>query len=100
MLSEISHGRGNRLFLEITGESGSLWWNEEENNILHTAVRGEGVRSEIFAFGNGFQDTFITLMRNFSEKKECPTIREAAQNVDVCAAIARSAARDSGWVDV
>ena len=100
MLSEISHGRGNRLFLEITGESGSLWWNEEENNILHTAVRGEGVRSEIFAFGNGFQDTFITLMRNFYEKKECPTIREAAQNVDVCAAIARSAARDSGWVDV
>ena len=99
-LSEISHGRGNHLSLEVTCENGSLWWNEEENNVLHTAVRGEGVRSEIFAFGNGFQDTFISLIRNFYEEKEYPTFFEAAWNVGVCDAIARSASMDSMWTEV
>lgn len=65
VLSEISPGRGNRLSIEITCENGNLWWNEEENNVLHTALHGEGVHSEIFAFGNGFNDTFAALMRNF-----------------------------------
>lgn len=100
LLSEISHGRGNRLALEIVCENGSLWWNEEENNVLHTAVRGEGVKSELFAFGNGFSDTFITLVQNFYDGKACPTVREAAQVADVCAAAAWSAAHDSAWKEV
>lgn len=100
MLSEISAGRGNRLALEITCENGNLWWNEEENNVLHTAVKGKGVNTEVFAFGNGFNDTFVSLMRNFYEGKEVPTFREGAQIVDVCAAIAESAAKDSAWTEV
>lgn len=100
MLSEISAGRGNRLALEITCENGNLWWNEEENNVLHTARKGEGVRSEVFAFGNGFNDTFISLMRSFYEGKEVPTFREGAQIVDVCAAIAESATKNSAWTEV
>ena len=100
MLSEISPGRGNRLALEITCENGSLWWNEEENNVLHTAVKGEGVRSEIFAFGNGFSDTFASLMRSFYEGKEVPTFREGAQVAAVCEAIERSARQESGWTEV
>ena len=100
MLSEISQGRGNRLALEITCERGNLWWNEEENNVLHTAVKGQGVRSEIFAFGNGFNDTFVALMRNFYEGKEVPTFREAAQVAAVCEAAWLSAQQDSRWTEV
>ena len=100
MLSEISPGRGNRLSLEITCENGNLWWNEEENNVLHTALRGQGVHSEIFAFGNGFNDTFVSLMQHFYAGEEVPTFREAAQVVDVCEAIAASAAHDSAWTPV
>ncbi len=108
-LSEISPGRGNRLFLEITCENGNLWWNEEENNVLHTARLGEGVRSEIFAFGNGFGDTFVTLMRHFyravaggeeNADAEYPTFREGARIVNVCEAIFESAENDSAWVKV
>ena len=100
MLSEISPGRGNRLALEITCERGSLWWNEEENNVLHTAIRGEGVHSQIFAFGNGFEDTFVSLMKHFYEGGEYPAFREAAQVVEVCAAIEKSANNASGWIKV
>ena len=100
VLSEISPGRGNRLWLEVVCENGSLWWNEEENNVLHTAVRGEGVRSELFAFGNGFSDTFAELIRHFYTQQEVPTFREGAQVADVCAAIAQSAENDSEWIAV
>ena len=100
MLSEISPGRGNRLALEITCENGSLWWNEEENNVLHTAVRGKGVNTELFAFGNGFEDTFVSVMKQYYEGGDFPTFREAAQIVKVCAAIEKSAGRESEWVSV
>jgi predicted dehydrogenase len=100
MLSEISPGRGNRLELEIVCERGSLWWNEEENNVLHTAIRGEGVSSQIFAFGNGFEDTFVTLMKHFYEGGEYPSFREAAQVAQVCAAIGKSAGNASEWIKV
>ena len=100
LLSEISPGRGNRLSLEITCENGNLWWNEEENNILHTAVRGEGIRSELFAFGNGFNDTFVSLMQHYYDGKEIPTFLEGAQIVDVCAAIEASAKNGSAWKQV
>lgn len=100
LLSEVSPGRGNRLFLEITCENGSLWWNGEENNVLHTAARGEGVRSEIFAFGNGFQDTFAELFRNYYEGKAYPSFSEGAQIVNVCEAVRKSAENDSAWTEV
>lgn len=39
VLSGVSPGRGNYLSLEITCENGSLWWNEEENNVLQIAKK-------------------------------------------------------------
>ena len=121
-LSEISPGRGNYLSIEITCEKGNLWWNEEDNNVLHTAKKGDGVRSDIFAFGNGFSDTFASLMRNFyravlqasdraasasdqvsaqaGEPAEYPTFREGARIVRICEAIRRSAERDAAWIHV
>lgn len=130
LLSEISPGRGNRLTLEITCQYGNLWWNEEDNNILYTAKKGEGVRMEVFAFGNGFTDTFRTLLTNYygevarrkagqggdgfgaagqgeaavqagrQPQENWPTFEEGAQVTAVCCAAAESARQDSRWVEV
>lgn len=109
LLSEISQGRGNLLSLEITCENGNLWWNEEENNYLHTARKGEGVHTEVFAFGNGFTDTFRTLLDNYyaairsgemPDTTGWPSFDEGAQITALCRAIAESGAQDSRWVRV
>lgn len=98
LLSEISPGRGNRLSLEITCEKGNLWWNEEENNVLYTAQKGEGIKAEVFAFGNGFQDTFTSLIRSFYAGNGYPDFQDGASVTKVCAAIIRSAENDSAWI--
>lgn len=109
LLSEISPGRGNRLTLEITCEYGNLWWNEEDNNLLHTARKGEGVHTEVFAFGNGFTDTFRTLLERYyaavlsgqlPKQPDWPTFEEGAQITSICSALAESAAQDSRWIQV
>jgi len=107
VLSEISPGRGNRLTLEITCEYGNLWWNEEDNNILHTAKKGEGIKTEVFAFGNSFGETFITLLKEFyaavekSKKSDSyPSFKEGADICAICSAIYESAKDDSRWVKI
>ena len=40
VLSEVSHGRTNRLSLEITGKNRSLWWDSEASTALHQGQRG------------------------------------------------------------
>lgn len=108
LLSEISPGRGNRLTIEITCQNGNLWWNEEDNNLLHTARKGQGVHTEVFSFGNGFADTFQTLVREVYDAVQAgtpkpdayPTFTQGAQTAAVCRAIYDSAKQDSRWVPV
>lgn len=105
LLSEVSPGRGNRLTIEITCENGNLWWNEEDNNLLHTARKGQGVHTEVFAFGNSFSDTFQALVREMYEviqgkasaKSTYPTFAQGAQTAAVCRAVYDSAKNDSRW---
>ncbi len=109
VLSEVSQGRVNRITLEVTGEKKNLWWNSEDNNILNTAVKGGGVNTEIFGFGNGFTDTFRSLIQNFYEAvgsghrletSVYPTLEEGAQIVKLCNAILQSSDANGKWVSV
>ena len=109
LLSEVSQGRINRITLEVTGEKKNLWWNSEDNNILNTAVKGSGVNSEIFGFGNGFMDTFRSLVDSFYDdvKRGCvseapvyPTFFEGRDIVKLCNAMLESADSDGKWVVV
>ena len=109
VLSEVSQGRVNRITLEVTGEKKNLWWNSEDNNILNTAVKGGGVNTEIFGFGNGFTDTFRSLIQNFyeavgsghrPETSVYPTLEEGAQIVKLCNAILQSSDANGKWVSV
>lgn len=108
MLSEVSPGRGNHLALEITCENGALWWNAEDNNRLYTARKGEGVHTEVFAFGNGFDDTFAALFRSFyaavaaggTDEIPWATFADGASVTAACQAMAASADAGSRWVNV
>lgn len=109
MLSEASQGRINRITLEVTGENQNLWWNSEDNNMLNTALKESGVNTEVFGFGNGFADTFRTLVNHFydavsagkeSEEPVYPTFSDGALIVKICNAILESAENDSKWVEV
>lgn len=108
-LSEISQGRINRITLEVTGENENLWWNSEDNNMLHTARKGGGVNTEVFGFGNGFADTFRTLVSHYYAAVETGTVPEApvypdfsegALIVKICNAILESADADGRWTAV
>lgn len=108
-LSEISQGRYNHLSLEITGEKQSLWWNAEENNVLNFAQSGGTVQKNVFAFGNGFADTFRTLVAEFYKDVEAggaceapiyPIFDDGMRNVILCNAILESAGNDSKWVKI
>ncbi|MCI5699645.1 MAG: Gfo/Idh/MocA family oxidoreductase [Lachnospiraceae bacterium] len=109
LLSEVSQGRVNRITLEVTGEKMNLWWNSEDNNLLNTAVKGGGVNTEIFAFGNGFMDTFRSLVTSFyedvkngrvSENPVYPTFEDGKAIVRLCNAMLTSADLDGKWVSV
>lgn len=106
-LSEISQGRINRITLEVTGENKNLWWNSEDNNILHTAVKGGGVNTEVFGFGNGFGDTFRSLVQHYytavqkgvvPQSPLYPDFYEGAAIVKICNAILESSVASGQWV--
>lgn len=107
LLSGVSQGRGNYLSLEITCENGNIWWNEEENNVLNIGRKGEGIQKEVFAFGNGFADTFRSLMRAFYDAVEkgektdgYPGFDNGAAICRVCCAIWESAQQDARWIEI
>ncbi len=109
VLSEVSHGRINRLEIEICGSDGSVFWNSEDPYRLGTARKGGGVASGVHAFSGGFSDTFASLFEAVyrdieagkpSREPAYPDFRDGWRNAAVCAAIARSAAADSAWVEV
>ena len=109
LFSEISHGRINRLSLEVTGSNSSIWWNSEDNNMLYTAKKGSGVNKEVFGFGNGFTDTFRDLVGAFykdirsgkiSDNPIYPSFADGAQIVKLCNAVYESAQNDARWIEV
>lgn len=108
-LSEVSHGRQNRLSLEVTGEQQSLWWNSEDANHLFCAQKGCGVREDLFPFEGGFSDTIRSLLSDVYPDViagaalgagDYPTFRDGAENVRLCAAAFTSANTNGAWVAV
>ncbi len=104
VLSELSHGRNNRLSIEITGEKQSLWWNSEDNGRLFLAQKGEACKT--FLFEDDFLDTFRRLFSKVYETVDrgeatCyPSFTEGRDNVRLCDAAWQSAKENSCWVEV
>ncbi len=106
LLSEVSHGRKNRLSIEITGYNKSLWWDAEQSNRIHIAEKDGPAYEELFAFENGFAETFKRMFEAVYQSIEAaspagqtfPTFSDAARNVLICDAAYLSASSDSKWV--
>jgi predicted dehydrogenase len=109
VLSEVSHGRNNRLALEVTGKKQSIWWNSEDPYHLCTSQKNSGVRVQTNAFGGGFPNTFNAFFKEAyqdiesnrpSQNPAYPTFLDGYINSVICAAIYESANNNSAWVEV
>ncbi|MCQ2418941.1 MAG: Gfo/Idh/MocA family oxidoreductase [Clostridia bacterium] len=105
-LSELSHGRQNRLSVEITGENASVWWNSEDASKLYCGKKGWGVREEQSAFSGGYFETHLNLFTAVytaireNRREGYPTFKDGAQNASVCEAAYDSAMQDAKWVQI
>jgi predicted dehydrogenase len=109
VLCETSHGRSNHLSLEVTGQHESLWWNSEDIGKLHSARKGAGINTQVFAFGdNGFFGSFRALISAFyavlrgdtEQANMLPTFAEAAHIAAICDAVYESTQAGGIWIDM
>jgi predicted dehydrogenase len=109
VLSEVSHGRNNRIAIEVTGKKQSVWWNSEDPYHLCASQKNSGVRVQTNAFGGGFPDTFKAFFKEAYQDIESnrpspnptyPTFFDGYINSVVCTAIYESANSNSAWVNV
>ena len=124
-VSQVSSGRKNRLFYEISGSKLSLVWNSERPNELWVGHRTEPnqiimkdpsllspgaftVASYPGGHNEGFPDTFKQLYAkvyqyliegDFSKKPDFPTFVDGHYEMKLCEAIERSA-REKVWIKV
>jgi len=107
VLSEVSHGRGNRLELEISGTQQSLWWNNEHPYQLHVGEKFQGFKTFTYPFGDGFGQTFKASFEAIYRDIELGAIspdhtyasfEDGYRNAAVCMAAMRSSERDGKWV--
>lgn len=105
-LSELSHGRQNRLSLEITGENASVWWNSEDASKFYCGKKNRGVCEQLLAFSGGYHEThlhlFTAIYSAIAEEKTdgFPTFFDGARNVMLCQAAYESAMNDAKWVEI
>ncbi|MBX2876437.1 MAG: Gfo/Idh/MocA family oxidoreductase [Saprospiraceae bacterium] len=108
VLSEVSHGRGNRLQLEISGTQQSLWWNNEHPYQLHLGKKFQGYQTFTFPFGDGFGQTFRACFQDIYRDIETGTtspdhiyanFEDGYRNAAVCMAAMRSAGEEGRWME-
>lgn len=109
LLSEVSHGRNNKISIEINGSKQSVWWDTENPYSVSKAGKLTGINVGINAFGGGFPDTFRSFftevykdIKNGAQSKSpsYPTFKDGYLNSAVCNAIYESANNNSIWVKV
>jgi predicted dehydrogenase len=124
-VSQVSSGRKNRLFYEISGSQSSLVWDSERPNELLVGHRTEpnqillkdpsllssqasATASYPGGHNEGFPDTFKQLYTkvydyliagDFSKKPDFPTFADGHYEMQLCEAIERSA-RERAWIKV
>ncbi len=109
LISEISHGRGNRLSMEVSSAANSIWWNSETPYQLNQAQKYTGITTFTAPFGGGFLGTFqdnISAFYDAVENGQSPphpryaTFKDGAINAAVCDALYHSATHESKWTTV
>lgn len=109
MLSQVSHGRSNRVAFEITSAKQSVWWNSEDPLKLHTASITSGINTQVNAFAGAFPNTHEDLfgevysaLREGKSPNEAtfPNFYDGYKAAAICEAVYESAMGGSKWVAV
>lgn len=109
LLSEVSHGRSNRLHIEVSGSKQSLWWTNEQPYQLHRAEQFKGVTTVTYAFGGGFKESFQACFEEIYQDIEngkvsglpsYATFYDGYVNAAVCMAIYESATNNASWINI
>lgn len=107
LLSEVSHGRVNRLQLEVTGTQRSLWWTNEHPYQLHQGQKFQGFKTFTYPFGDGFGQTFQACFQAIYQDVEAGSpsphakyanFEDGYRNVAVCMAALRSGQNEGRWM--
>ncbi len=106
VLSEITPGRYNYLDISVTGTKGSYWWNSEDLNRLHKGTKNAPVEENVFAFGDGFNQSVTNMLREVyadikrgsrSSESKYASFDDGLKNTKICNAIYKSAHNNSSW---
>lgn len=106
LLSEVSHGRGNQLRIEIIGTKKSVWWDSERPGEFYVGAKGEGTAMHLNAFNGGYPETFRILFEKIyadiaaghpDPHVSYPNFMDGAYNAAVCCAVYDSAHAQSAW---
>lgn len=109
VLSEVSHGRGNRLELEIAGTQQSVWWTNEHPYQLQIGQKFQGYQTFTYPFGDGFGQTFRACFQNIYQDIEAGTtspdhtyanFEDGYRNAAICMAAYESAQEEGKWIDL
>lgn len=109
LLSEVSHGRNNKISIEVSSRNKSIWWNSEDPYQLNSSHKFGGVLTKTNAFSGGFSNTFKSYFEDVykdievgkrSENPTYPTFYDGYINTTVCTAIYESANNNSVWVKI
>ena len=103
VLSEVSHGRNNKVQIEVTGKNKSVWWDSEHPYQVNSASKFTGVTTTTNSFADGFSSTFKELFRSiYSGNPEInyPTFYDGYRNSLVCQAVYDSANNNSKVIEI
>lgn len=109
LLSQLSHGRSNRVAFEISSAKQSIWWNSEDPLKLHTANISSGINTNVNAFAGGFPDTHASFFNQIYTALEngeiinsakIPNFYDGYKNAAICEAVYESATHESKWTEV
>lgn len=105
LVSEISHGKMNEIYIEIDSDKNSIWWTSDKPAKLNTAVKFNGVNTENFAFSHAYTGTFTAFFEDvytslLNSEKDYPNAYDGYVIDKISECIYESANNNSKWVNV
>jgi len=100
-LSEVSHGRTNKVTLELCGRESSMWWDSEDPYRLWSGKKGSGSALETASFTDGFGATFRDMFTDiYTGSGRSASFEDGRRNAEICSAIYLSSRLGGAQVDI
>lgn len=103
-LSEVSHGKQNRIFLNLICEKGRLGWDNDRADLLSFSSEKGSSKELSLGMQTGYKDCFREMFSDFynalaeGRTSVMATPSEALQNEELCEAFYRSAKAEKEFI--